>query len=380
VMSVSPNLVRYKEYLKRDHVSVRFMPTHSLPELLYIGSEMRNDPDNRGVGFLQELHSSSNIRQRYGNYGGIIRRVLPNKPQRDAFHHRSLADAVSSLKIEDIDNGLRHSLELSLTRSYIVHWTAPKSLRNSTGNTTDDVASEDFKPVLWNWDFESLQTDWASPEAVLRLKLRFAALTREENRRELVRLCNPDSSSPMIPVLFESLALNCFVNARNLKRRFYSETLYTDMVVDTIYCPPDPQFPACEAYYKSKDGHLHLIQVSKPVGRKSCTNVAMSSFLSRVGYPKDIPQPSSIELIYCRKSEQSEWALIEGDYCGNVIFVLSPVDGINDFNELVYLIGCGAKIVIGCLRLAAQCLTRQHCVRYSGDGVRRFVAREDHSE
>jgi hypothetical protein len=71
-------------------------------------------------------------------------------------------------------------------------------------------------------------------------------------------------------------------------------------------------------------GRLYWIQVSESVGKKSCTNGAIAAFLARLGYSIGIPEQSSIEIIYCRKSEQSEWILTERDY-DQVYFALPPV-------------------------------------------------------
>ena len=71
----SPELSRYKEFCKNGARKL-YMPLFMEGELLAIGRHMREQPDFPAE--LSDLYSDDNIHQRYIEYGGIIRHVLPD--------------------------------------------------------------------------------------------------------------------------------------------------------------------------------------------------------------------------------------------------------------------------------------------------------------
>jgi hypothetical protein len=316
ITTVSPNSDRYDEYSKKSMVVFTQMPKYSLVELLHIGREMRADPDNANhPENLEELYSDESIKSRYYKFGGSIRRVIPGISDDNVKHQREFEQVILRSNVGSVRNSMQDTQVLSHTSSYIVQWTAPKTLRDSSEiATTADVSSEQFEPVKWQYNFRALETGWASPEAEHRIKLRFADLSLDEIRQELKGIYLKNGLDPLVASYFEIVAVHTFQEMRKLHRRFDMEAKYSDMAVDTLYYPPDTQFPACEAYYKSQDGRLHLLQASKRVAQKSCTNGAFAQFLSRIEYPKQTPDPLSIELVYCRMSSESGWLLVDGQY------------------------------------------------------------------
>jgi hypothetical protein len=314
IATVSPYLNRYNEYSKQPFVVFTHMPKYSLVELLDIGREMREDPDNADIpADLHDLYSDESIRRRYGKFGGSIRRVLPAMLGDEARHQVDLGRIVDDANVLSVRNSMKDMRQLTHSSSYLVQWTATKTLRNSSEIATDDVASDQFKPALWKYDFGELETGWASREAEHKLKLKFAELSLGEIREELRTIYATNPLDPLVASYFEAVAVHAFQEDRKLARKFGMEAQYCDMANDTLYYPPDPQFPGCEAYYKSEDGRLHLVQV-KTYGQKSCTNGALASFLSRIGFPIQEPQPLSVELVYCRISSESDWLLKDGNY------------------------------------------------------------------
>jgi hypothetical protein len=314
IATVSPYLDRYYEYSKQAFVVFTHMPKYSLVELLGIGREMREDPDNADMpADLHDLYSDVSIRRRYGKFGGSIRRVLPTFHGDERRHQADFDHIVDQANVLSVRNSMKDRRQLTDSSSYLVEWTATKTLRNSSEITTDDVASDQFKPALWKYDFGELETGWASREAEHKLKLKFAELSLGEIRDELRTIYAPNPLDPLVASYFEAVAVHAFQEDRKLARKFGMEAQYCDMANDTLYYPPDPQFPGCEAYYKSEDGRLHLVQVSKTYGQKSCTNGALASFLSKIRFPIQEPQPLSIELVYCRISSESDWLLKDGN-------------------------------------------------------------------
>jgi hypothetical protein len=316
ITTVSPNSDRYDEYSKNRMVVFTRMPMYSLVELLHIGREMRGDPDNANYPEnLQALYSDENIKWRYRKFGGSIRRVLPSFSEDDDKHQDEFEQGIFTANVGSVRKSMETTRELSHTSRYIVQWTAPKTLRNSSDiAATADVSSEQFEPVKWQYNFRLLETGWASPEAEHRIKLQFAELSLDEMRQELKGIYLKDRLDPLVASCFVIVAVRTFQEVRKLDRRFGREAKYSDMAVDTLYYPLDTQFPACEAYYKSQDGRLHVVQASKRVAQKSCTNGAFAQFLSRIEYPKQSPDPLSIELVYCRMSSESDWLLVDGQY------------------------------------------------------------------
>ena len=69
-----PGVLRYKEFCKNGATKL-YMPLYSEAELLTIGQHMRQQPDFPAD--MIELYSDESIRDRYAEYGGIIRHVLP---------------------------------------------------------------------------------------------------------------------------------------------------------------------------------------------------------------------------------------------------------------------------------------------------------------
>jgi hypothetical protein len=221
ITTVPPNSDRYDEYSKNGMVVFTRMPMFSLVELLHIGREMRGDPDNANYPEnLQELYSDESIKWRYRKFGGSIRRVLPSFSEDDNKHQDEFEQAIFTANVGSVRKGMETTRELSHTSSYIVQWTAPKTLRNSSDiATTAYVSSEQFEPVKWQYNFRLLETGWASPEAEHRIKLQFAELSLDEMRQQLKGIYLKDRLEPLIASCFVIVAVRTFQEVRKLDRR-----------------------------------------------------------------------------------------------------------------------------------------------------------------
>jgi hypothetical protein len=115
-------------------------PKYSLPKLLQIGSEW-SDPDNRKhkyLQFLSEPNSSEKINE------DIIRRADTVRHEKGSYRLKTLSKASADEELQLRD--------------------APDVL------AINDESSEEV-------GFQTQKMDWASPDAMMQLKIRFAALS-----------------------------------------------------------------------------------------------------------------------------------------------------------------------------------------------------------
>jgi hypothetical protein len=316
VITVSPNIARYKEFAKRIGERFLYMPTFSLVELLAIGAFMREELKKSGtLNAATELYSPEAIKQRYYEYGGIIRRVLPSDDKEAVAISRAQNSAYMNVDILLAQREINNAQEISGIGSYFVQWSARRSLKSVTGGgerisefVTEDESSEDFDPTVWTWDFAVVSYQFASAHTRQMIKSKFDALSMEDQQLLLCKWWRDNRQSPMIPPLFEDYSVLAVKKSRKLTKKVHGYPRFGEMQTSCLYVLPEGA-PAAEAYYKDKHNRLHLIQISKTKDNKSCTNGALADLFKSIDYHPDVANPVPVEIIYCRLHNTSDWTI-----------------------------------------------------------------------
>ena len=108
-VTVSPDTRSYKEFRKNGGICV-YMPIYEFEELLDIGKYLLDQ--EQISGYMRSLYSPENITDRFKEYGGIFRYVLPFtlKALQDVRSQKGDAlracNAASLLKVESLEDGL----------------------------------------------------------------------------------------------------------------------------------------------------------------------------------------------------------------------------------------------------------------------------------
>jgi hypothetical protein len=98
--TVSPLISRYKEFIKNGAMKL-FMPCLELDELLTIGEYLLNN-DKIPVK-MHDLYSQEKIKERFNEYGGIYRHVLPL--------HKSYLQEIAKQKISSINKLTKEKID-----------------------------------------------------------------------------------------------------------------------------------------------------------------------------------------------------------------------------------------------------------------------------
>jgi hypothetical protein len=321
VITVSPNTVRYKEFAKMIGQRFLYMPTFSLVELLAIGAFMREELKKSGtLNDATELYSPEAIEQRYYEYGGIIRRVLPSDNEEAVANSQAQKRAYIGVDLHLALREINSAQEISEVGSYIVHWSAQRSLKSVTGRderilefVTEDESSQDFDPTLWTWDFTKVSYEFASAQTRQMIKSRFDDLSMKDQQLLLCKLWRAHRQSPIIPPLFENYSVLAVKKSRKLTKKVHGYRRFAEMRTRRLYVLPEGT-PAAEAYYKDKHNRLHLIQVSNTQDYKSCTNGALADLFKSIDYQPDEANPVPVEIIYCRLHNTSDWTIYMQTY------------------------------------------------------------------
>jgi hypothetical protein len=164
--AVSPNPIRYCGFTKQKAgANQMYMPTYTEDELIAISKKTRSYIREDDPSY--ELYGEDQVINRYKMYGGIIRRVLPEK-NNQVKAHKMESDAI---KYVTMTGGWRsvcqlmNSLTMTKIGSYVVQWNPKKDKNNN------DVES---------FDFFSLEVSLASDLVVTELKLMSDKMSLQE--------------------------------------------------------------------------------------------------------------------------------------------------------------------------------------------------------
>lgn len=281
LVTVSPDISRYKEYAKQTRPTIVYMPCYSEDELLDIGRYLRDQPTVPSE--VKELYLDTTIRERFDLFGGIIRYVLPKDVDsaNNALSMRDKAIAnlnqevlVKILKIADIEQP-----EVShLLVQYVVKHDTPEDFKKYTMNTLKSVVS-------------ALNVQLYKVDIVVRI----ITLLRNDITGFMDSAC---------PDLYEGVVADLLTGKDNIA--WYSRSLlseewepfnvklkeeistkevhYEDMVPEKLYFPSDPNFPLVDMYYiLVKGGPVYGVQVTRGQNpRAAPEKIKMDSFFKRI--------------------------------------------------------------------------------------------------
>jgi hypothetical protein len=296
--TVSPDTRRYKEFLKNGGIPY-YMPVWSLKDLLAAGKYL---VDNGRVPYnIKDLYKEESIRQRYEEFGGIFRHVLPiNKAAlNDVISRKNHAinDAVVGQRILSVGD-----IENDLVSHLILHYDVQIS-----GNFAFTTKSSRFAS-------ESTFGKVRSKILAVDLKTRIVTLIRNDETGYLNDTCPAIYEQVVADLLtqsrefkFESQAYDFLEKKQKLEmlmkkdfqkndqivwqstsKRFSKLSpgvlpKFKDMEEDVLYLPLNTKFPVADLLFK-KDDVLYGIQVTRnsSCNRKIETS-ALNSLLKEVG-------------------------------------------------------------------------------------------------
>ncbi len=264
-------------------------------ELLVIGECIAKNDEVALVPEMRELYTNDSIEERYAEFGGIIRVVLPSDPEvpkeflakkKKAIDNTDYSKLLRSFDLESLPK-LSHSL---------VCYHVDKDGDNA---------------------FTTERVEFINDEVILTLTMKEGAATLESSIDFMRRVDNKKIGSffgaagkVYEDVIFKHLTLN----AVNWKSRQNStgeikpltlkpmkpsdmEPKYAVMALDTLYRPSRSNYEFCDMLYKTKQQKLVCIQVSleNPPSRKVGSNT-LDIFLKGVGL--QLSDLDKIEFVY----------------------------------------------------------------------------------
>ena len=304
-ITVSPDTRRYKEFRKNGGICV-YMPIYEFEELLDIGKYLL-DQGQIPVD-MSSLYSPENIKDRFEEYGGIFRYVLPFtlKALKDVRVQKSDAlgacNAARLLNVESIEDGLVSHL----LKQMIVPKTGPEAFQNFhtrfvNSNITKvlhgSILAVDLQ-VRINMLRRNDRSGRVDPACRLIYEGVVAELMSSESGVKWAIRASRPRGADNSPVVWSAYD----VSQDGMKRSTIPE--FSDMVPKVLYYSDDPNYPAVDFFYKSKvdeKDRLFAFQVTAKSDRGENVEVsAYQKFLVKVGLKDSsqvtlclIPHPSN---------------------------------------------------------------------------------------
>lgn len=141
---VSPNISRYKEFVKRG-AEMLYNPVWDLDEILSVARVMRSEPSFPDE--MRGLYEDTEVEKRFNEFGGILRYCLPQRPsvlmdarerQKNALREAGKSNLIRFETIEhpEVSQHLAH---------FKVKVTGPEPFRNATIDLINDNVEKELR-------------------------------------------------------------------------------------------------------------------------------------------------------------------------------------------------------------------------------------------
>lgn len=303
--TVSPQLARYKEFCKNGGVKL-YMPAFKLPELLAIGAHLLASgavPED-----LRAEYTPERIENRFEQFGGIMRHVLP----------------VSLPYIDDCQKAQRVAITKCDTQALLV---------------SEDIEDADVSHFIMQYDvkmetkkhFREVSLNFVNDRVFEQIETKLLKESLHERQRALI--CNDETGfmEDACPKIYEGVIAELLTSQMGVcwHKREVSEnssqggvewapfelrldTLihgsvpsFADMEPRVLYMSLNPKYPFFDSMYKTDEGELVGIQVTREKNSsKDCTLSALQSCLKKIDFPDDqiphirtvlVPLPSNAD-------------------------------------------------------------------------------------
>jgi hypothetical protein len=295
--TVSPNINQYKEFCKKGAVKL-FMPCCTEDELKEMGAFLLRK--NCVPSDLESEYSPDKISQRFHQFGGIIRHVLPSSVDKLAECVDNQAEAIHTCDV--------HALLLS---GNIEHHNVSHFIMQYDVAKKGELAFK--KPKL----------DFVSDDVYKSLKERLSKSNLDDKIRALLRNDETGFLAEAAPKLYEDVIcelLLCGVNWQYVTRNIThnkSENVtvqnlnltldalekgkvptFEAMATNRLYHPLNPILPAGDILYKTVDGKLVIIQVNRQrAGHKKMQMSALKKLFELLKLTEDQVKRVKIVLV-----------------------------------------------------------------------------------
>jgi hypothetical protein len=263
--TMSPNIERYKEFQKK--AATMYCPVYTGKELLAIGRDMRQ-PARGFPDDLLDLYSDANISERFDDFNGIFRYVLPETEEE--------ADKARDDRIKYLKTSSTELIDVNMS-TLVQRVAGTFALLYKVGRRANG-----------EWDFFSEAFMYAGPHVSKLVQVAYASKTIKDLQR---RLQDVDEGtvkySALVPDLFEVLVAKLLTEPSGVrwelrahdkkvtpkpKTRLLKAKLdgliegkppvFAKMVANKLYRPDKQNFPLCDMMYKDSKGTLVCVQVS----------------------------------------------------------------------------------------------------------------------
>ena len=283
--SVSPDKERYKEFEKNRAVKL-YVPPWTLPELLAVGEfVLRRSPNQMPL-------TAKEISERFHKFGGIFRHVFaPNIGKIEEEQRRAIQD----LDPKDFFRG-RKGVSHCVAQ-YVVITEGPDAYENASIDFLCDYVRE------------------AAEGSFTKLALSDKILMLRENDR-----C-PTLMASKCELTYEEVVLQRLRQGVDWQKKNFNDPLYsdfnlklkkivlgkppmfTDMEPDVLYKSFKSTYPAVDMMYRTSEGFLYGLQITREKNRKEIATSAVDKWLNSIGWTDNmekvriavIPKPDLAE-------------------------------------------------------------------------------------
>ena len=301
-ITVSPNGDRYKQFHQQVGAQKLFMPSFSLQELQAIGKHIVKT-NTEMPKKLKDSYSEDKIEERFDEFGGIIRYVLP-------YSDRTIKTARSLRTNALSDCDPRALLVSSIESPRVSHLIAQYDVEKDGEEAFTKYRMQliPFVTPMLEGKFDKLSLS----EMIEALKRNDRVGDMEKAMREVFEqlvarhLTSPSGVKWKTRLVTEaewqdfSLCLNRLERSRDV-------VPYDDMEPNVLYYNFIENFVLVEMFYKDAEGTIVGFQISREAGKRNLDAALFPKFAKKLGL--DSSAQDKPKLIYYYVPKPSSWEL-----------------------------------------------------------------------
>jgi hypothetical protein len=311
--TVAPDPVRYKQFLKNGGDDV-YMPAFIEKELQAIGAYLLS---KKGCvpPKLRHIYTPESISQRYKQFGGIIRHVLPSSPESLQRSESEQKQAITNCRAGDILTQL--DIGPSTVSHFIMLYNVARKGDFAFCHPELQFVSEDVKKALDNiW----------SEASVDEMRI---GLLRNDDTGFLAEQCPKIYELLIAKLLLKGVHwkqfTRSFVKDGNLVGTqdisdFYLKLIdmvegepppFAEMMPNVLYFSLNPNYPFAEMMYKTDENKLVIIQITRQLtGTKEIKVSVMEKLYVRLKLTEDQKKQVTLVVVFHPKMAKTQLAVL----------------------------------------------------------------------
>jgi len=289
LVTVSPDESRYKEFHKNGGVKL-YLPNWTLEELQTVGKHMRDIKSvPEGISY-----SSEAIQERYEEYGGIFRHILPTSLAQLESTAKSKNQSISKVDLNTIFR-IGDIEDPDVSHFIVIYTDIPESGKDAFRKTNMNIVNRrTLEKLTKRWKtvdlFEMISTLIKNDETGY-METATHKIYEEVISHQLIRGVSWQKRQVNDQQFTRfDLKLERIVDGK--------PPIFSEMKPLVLYYPTQQNFPAVEFFWKTPGDKFYAVQVTRTEKKvKEVTASALDSMYEKLG----IPESTEVTIVLCPK-------------------------------------------------------------------------------